>query len=268
MIFILQIYCPIHQSDNDRILYLFSCLNPQCNDRKNILLRVVHNSNGLKQSNKLFEDEWSVTESYDQSILEHKFDENLSLNKLEKYDRNIFVGFTPYFITVIDEPDDQTDMKKYEEKFSMKDLEEEVDENEKYEKNYPKAFENDKTNYKFYKQLHKCPEQILRYDWSGKPLMSRDENIASKLEKCPNCNSKRIFEFQLLPSLINHLWKERMAHIETIDEFETILFYTCGKNCNIKLFNSEQIFLFQENFKEDFYAQARTSLGAFQPCSK
>ncbi|KAI7693073.1 hypothetical protein SSS_10453 [Sarcoptes scabiei] len=31
--------------------------------------------------------------------------------------------------------------------------------------------------------------------------MSRDENIASKLEKCPNCNSKRIFEFQLLPSL-------------------------------------------------------------------
>ncbi|KAI7693075.1 hypothetical protein SSS_10453 [Sarcoptes scabiei] len=59
MIFILQIYCPIHQSDNDRILYLFSCLNPQCNDRKNILLRVVHNSNGLKQSNKLFEDEWS-----------------------------------------------------------------------------------------------------------------------------------------------------------------------------------------------------------------
>ncbi|KAH9529958.1 programmed cell death protein [Dermatophagoides farinae] len=178
---------------------------------------------------KLFDDDWgddgqslindsTLTESSSESIITKKYD-------FEKYSH-----FIPHYISVIDEPSNESiDKEKYEKIAKQIVI---VEENnsitEEYEKHYPEAFKNDKDNYRFYKQLRKCPEQIMRYEWSG------------------------VFEVQLMPSLINILWNNKKKTIENDDDtsldFETILFYTCGRNCNrTDNIHEEQVFVFKEN---------------------
>lgn len=255
MVFILQIYCPIDDSNDDRILYFFSCVNKNCSNKQCRLFRIVTKEKQTmkKMETKLFDDDWgddgqslindsTLTESSSESIITKKYD-------FEKYSH-----FIPHYISVIDEPSNESiDKEKYEKIAKQIVI---VEENnsitEEYEKHYPEAFKNDKDNYRFYKQLRKCPEQIMRYEWSGKPLKPSNKANIETSEPCKNCGSTRVFEVQLMPSLINILWNNKKKTIENDDDtsldFETILFYTCGRNCNrTDNIHEEQVFVFKEN---------------------
>lgn len=219
MAFILQIYCPIDYSNDERILYLFSCLNVECKDPEYYLTRIITVKSETKNDTN--------TET----------DRNIDLN--------IYSYFKPYYISVIEEPKEMINMEKYEK--MAKNCVYGTSEGEAYEKEHPTVFKNDKNNYKFYKQLRRCPEQILRYDWNGEPIIpSINSNFS--VERC-QCQSAMTFEFQLMPSLITFLMKNKNNKNAKINlDFETILAYTCQKNCtdSTKNFCNSKTFLFKD----------------------
>lgn len=113
----------------------------------------------------------------------------------------------------------------------------------------------DKTFQKFADRLGQNPEQVLRYEFKGKPLLysdadavgkflaSHSENAASSntkvttagsksgsgLPRCQNCGADRVFEVQLTPHAITELEAEDMS----VDgmEWGTIILGVCSKDC-------------------------------------
>ncbi|PKU47756.1 hypothetical protein llap_1956 [Limosa lapponica baueri] len=74
------------------------------------------------------------------------------------------------------------------------------------------------------------PEQIIRYCRGGEgPIWVSGENIPEEND-IPNCScgAKRIFEFQIMPQLLNHLQVDSLG--ESID-WGTLVVYTCADNC-------------------------------------
>ncbi|XP_072373890.1 programmed cell death protein 2-like isoform X2 [Scyliorhinus torazame] len=100
---------------------------------------------------------------------------------------------------------------------------------ERYEKS--KARHGDRTFVKFMKQISSCPEQILRYCWNGSPLLISSPTVAfeSATPVCETCASPRVFEFQLMPALVNML--KSATTEEASVEFGTVLIYTCERSC-------------------------------------
>ncbi|XP_054253889.1 programmed cell death protein 2 [Indicator indicator] len=75
------------------------------------------------------------------------------------------------------------------------------------------------------------PEQIIRYCRGGEgPVWVSGGNIPEEKD-IPNClcGAKRIFEFQIMPQLLNHLKVDSLG--ESID-WGTLVVYTCADNCS------------------------------------
>jgi pre-rRNA-processing protein TSR4 len=113
----------------------------------------------------------------------------------------------------------------------------------------------DKTFQKFADRLGQNPEQVLRYEFKGKPLLYSDTDAVGKLlaahsenapssnakvttttsrggaglPRCQNCGADRVFEGQLTPHAITEL----EAHDMSIDgmEWGTIILGVCSKDC-------------------------------------
>lgn len=66
---------------------------------------------------------------------------------------------------------------------------------EQYESDQEKSF------MKFQRRIKRNPEQCLRYSFKGNPLWISDE-IPKVIPKCTHCGSERVFELQLLPTLL------------------------------------------------------------------
>lgn len=125
------------------------------------------------------------------------------------------------------------------------------------EKDMKDAFESsmDKTFQKFADRLSQNPEQVLRYEYDGQPLLySRKDPIgklleppqgkdvkvktsgsgngsssSSKMPRCTNCGAERVFELQLTPHGITELEADEMS-LDGMD-WGTILLGVCGKDC-------------------------------------
>ncbi|NWW76913.1 PDD2L protein, partial [Climacteris rufus] len=150
--------------------------------------------------------------------------------------------FQPYYISVVDEEDyigfldtDHADklLREYQQREGV-DLEQMMSEsfeaegaNEKYEKSEVKSW--DRTFHKFMKRISVCPEQILRYSWGGQPLFITcpPANINQGIPACSNCGSSRVFEFQLMPTLVSMLQSDSDLSVE----FGTAVVYTCERSC-------------------------------------
>ncbi|NXO41978.1 PDD2L protein, partial [Locustella ochotensis] len=150
--------------------------------------------------------------------------------------------FQPFYINVVDEEDymgfldtDHADklLKEYQQRECV-DLEQMMSEsfvgedgNEKYEKSEVKSW--DHTFHKFMKRISMCPEQILRYSWGGQPLFITcpAADLDQGIPACSNCGSSRVFEFQLMPTLVSMLQSDSDLSVE----FGTVLVYTCEKSC-------------------------------------
>ncbi|NXF36509.1 PDCD2 protein, partial [Nyctibius bracteatus] len=90
--------------------------------------------------------------------------------------------------------------------------------------------DEDKIFQMFKEQVAAEPEQIIRYSRGGKgPIWVSSENIPEE-DDIPNClcGARRIFEFQIMPQLLNHLQVDSLG--ESID-WGTLVVYTCADNC-------------------------------------
>ncbi|KAH8724609.1 programmed cell death protein 2 [Phaeosphaeriaceae sp. PMI808] len=120
---------------------------------------------------------------------------------------------------------------------------------EVYESSIDKAFQ------KFADRLAENPEQVLRYEFKGKPLLYSDSDTIGKLlayhsenasstnakvtttssrggaglPRCQNCGAERVFEIQLTPHAITELEADELS----IDgmEWGTIILGVCSQDC-------------------------------------
>lgn len=121
------------------------------------------------------------------------------------------------------------------------------------EKDMKDAFESsmDKTFQKFADRLSQNPEQVLRYEYDGHPLLyskkdkvgklldppqGKDAKVktsgSGKIPRCTNCGAERVFELQLTPHGITELEAEDMS-LDGMD-WGTILLGVCSKDCQEK----------------------------------
>ncbi|EME40163.1 hypothetical protein DOTSEDRAFT_74853 [Dothistroma septosporum NZE10] len=115
------------------------------------------------------------------------------------------------------------------------------------------AFESsmDRTFQKFADRLSQNPEQVLRYEFGGQPLLYSRKDAAGKLlapaqekkdmkvkvqssggsniPRCGNCRAERVFELQLTPHLISELEAEEMG-LDGMD-WGTVILAVCSKDC-------------------------------------
>lgn len=118
------------------------------------------------------------------------------------------------------------------------------------------AFEStiDKTFQKFADRLAQNPEQVLRYEFGGSPLLysktdavgklfsssasfaseGKVQTVArlghgSRIPRCPNCGASRVFELQLVPQAIAELEVEEEG-LEGM-EWGTVILGVCEEDC-------------------------------------
>lgn len=213
------------------------------------LFRVISPTNAEPTSTNenLFEDNWDDDISDEPKLISSV--QKLSLE--EKVQHELIedcVYFKPHYISVIEEPSEKklnkNEIAIYEKKASLCDGSQSG--NDGYEKFVPEGFRNDKNNYRFYKRLRRYPMQIIRYELFGTPLRSSSKEF--QLEACPYCQSVRSFELQVMPHLINVLHQTKNSKIKELTlDFETIIMFTCSKNCSTQNFFKEQLILFKES---------------------
>lgn len=96
------------------------------------------------------------------------------------------------------------------------------------------AFEStmDKTFQRFADRLAQNPEQILRYEHEGQPLLySKTDKIGKawpRITRC-KCGGERSFELQLTPHAIDELESEDLS-LEGMD-WGTVIFASCKRDC-------------------------------------
>ena len=99
------------------------------------------------------------------------------------------------------------------------------------------AFEStmDTTFQKFADRLAQNPEQVIRYEFGGTPLLySKKDPVGDLLTKgripgCPNCGAKRTFEVQLTPNAIAELEASELS-LEGM-EWGTVIVGVCEGDC-------------------------------------
>ena len=110
----------------------------------------------------------------------------------------------------------------------------------------------DKTFHKFADRLAQNPEQVLRYEFDGQPLLYSSTDAVGKrlapehtaapvsskintsrqgngIPRCTNCGSERVFELQLTPHAITELEAGEMG-LEGMD-WGAIIMAVCSKDC-------------------------------------
>jgi pre-rRNA-processing protein TSR4 len=114
-----------------------------------------------------------------------------------------------------------------------------------------KLFEStmDKTFQKFADRMAQNPEQILRYEFRGQPLLystsdpvgkifsgssgkvgTVSSSNGGKIPRCTSCGAERVFELQLTPHAITVLEDEELS-LDGMD-WGTIILGVCGNDCS------------------------------------
>ncbi|GBB95330.1 hypothetical protein RclHR1_02510024 [Rhizophagus clarus] len=144
---------------------------------------------------------------------------------------------------------------------------------EKYEKPIlPKGY--DKTFKKFSDRVAEWPDQCVRYQFDGQPLLythndvtakllldnCNDKITSSKLPVCRWCKSTRVFELQLMPSMLTTLSTSSYIEENEINsdkkndnsifnlgmEWGTILVFTCKNNCEMNECGFNEVSYYEE----------------------
>ncbi|XP_055626312.1 programmed cell death protein 2 [Toxorhynchites rutilus septentrionalis] len=82
----------------------------------------------------------------------------------------------------------------------------------------------DKHFAEFKKRTANEPQQILRYHRGGVPLWLSPK-IPEEIPPCEECGSRRVFEFQIMPQLLNHLKNDNI-------DWGTLAIYSCEQSCD------------------------------------
>lgn len=92
---------------------------------------------------------------------------------------------------------------------------------------------DDKHFRKFRKECDKASKQIIRYKRNGEPLWIANiegttKEQLSNIPKCELCGEQRVFEFQIMPQMLNYLEDRNI-------DWGVIAIYTCLKSCCLPL---------------------------------
>ena len=270
MVFIGQIFCPLEIDSYDRYLIMFACNKANC--KRWSIIRYIQNaaeSNGQmdhSQPKQTFKEDW-LNDQDDWNDDSAKVDDQASANEINtssgqnnKADDQFVVVhedttefIQPYYLEV--EQEGQTEehakldshveelLKSYKEKNEKspsKDAEyTKIDETDILEN-----YNNDVQTYKFYKRLSLASGQVIRYGWAQKPLPNAT-NVNLDTANCDQCGSPRVFEFQLMPALINYL-KFKSNNLPLNLDFASVLVFTCKQNCSNKMLTRESYLLLEE----------------------
>jgi len=184
-----------------------------------------------------------------------------------------------------------TDMSKYQKYLDLQQAEENADDSEEgvswageaYEKQQlPRGF--DKAFKRFTERVSAWPEQCVRYEFGGSPLLFSNSDQAARsliaassdgygvyssasLPTCSHCGSNRTFEFQLMPNTLSLLsvTQHAMEEEQTTDktgmdqwnvgmEFGTVMVFVCEKDCNGSAANDleDKVTYFEEHVVAQF----------------
>ncbi|GJD12804.1 hypothetical protein Gasu2_68750 [Galdieria sulphuraria] len=101
-----------------------------------------------------------------------------------------------------------------------------------------------KEEWRYYKRMEHCPNQCVRYQFNGSPLITPwskwNKAMVSKIPRCQSCDSERVFELQLMSQFLYYLKmgaKKSNIQIPFLEDghlfmsLSTILVYTCSKDC-------------------------------------
>ncbi|XP_076011492.1 programmed cell death protein 2 isoform X2 [Genypterus blacodes] len=90
--------------------------------------------------------------------------------------------------------------------------------------------EDNKVFQRFKKRIAPEPHQVVRYSRGGSPVWLSAQRLPSDQDIPPcTCGSKRIFEFQVMPQLLNSL---RVDSTGASIDWGTLAVYTCSDSCN------------------------------------
>jgi pre-rRNA-processing protein TSR4 len=110
---------------------------------------------------------------------------------------------------------------------------------------------------KFKEIVKSSPDQVIRYQRSGDPLWISSKNIPGPkdIPDCEACGSSRIFEFQIMPQMLNRLNLDTLEQGnnglsgESID-WGVVTIYTCSSSCN-KSASYKREFLWKQEIDND-----------------
>ncbi|XP_062542166.1 programmed cell death protein 2 isoform X1 [Armigeres subalbatus] len=97
----------------------------------------------------------------------------------------------------------------------------------------------DKHFEKFKQRVAFDPDQVLRYDRKGKPLWL-SPIVPSEIPDCELCHGPRVFEFQIMPQLLNSLKNENI-------DWGTLAIFTCEQSCS----TPDNCYIKEYVFKQD-----------------
>mmetsp|Transcript_41592 Transcript_41592/g.114630 ORF Transcript_41592/g.114630 Transcript_41592/m.114630 type:complete len:333 (-) Transcript_41592:258-1256(-) len=91
---------------------------------------------------------------------------------------------------------------------------------------------------KFQRRLERSPAQVVRYSWGASPLWISDppEEVENNAwpPPCGLCGAPRVFEMQLMPTLLYELRRRCPEQVGDADiEWGTVLVYTCAGDCAV-----------------------------------
>ena len=261
LLMILQLYWPLQDSSYNRLFHVFACRNSSCwNDSaswivQRSLSKDLSYENEVishKPTKPMFEvaewddspEEIEVTKTADcqlSQLQDTQEGANLLPNKLSDLSiqpkcsiTNLLSGIDSYMLEYIDNgsipvasEDNSHEMSLYNEYLksggetvSVCNAVDDLEETDVFK---------DKTADEFYKEIGVFPSQVVRYQRKGEPLWACDKFVQnlSLVPNCESCSSKRIFEFQLLPTLVDYL----KIKGKTAVEFGNVLVFTCTGNC-------------------------------------
>lgn len=114
--------------------------------------------------------------------------------------------------------------------------------------------EDNKVFQRFKKRIAPEPHQVVRYSRGGSPLWVSSQHVPSDQDIPPcTCGAKRIFEFQVMPQLLNSLSVDSTG--ASID-WGTLAVYTCSASCD----GDDQYcpeFIWKQDFSSDQHTQTK-----------
>jgi pre-rRNA-processing protein TSR4 len=108
----------------------------------------------------------------------------------------------------------------------------------------------DATFQKFADRMAQNPEQVIRYEFAGQPLLySKVDGVAKALgskgmPRCAACGAGRVFELQLTPGAITELEADEMS-LEGM-EWGTVMVGVCEKDCQAYGVDDEEVGYLEE----------------------
>ncbi|KAI6655040.1 Programmed cell death protein 2-like [Oopsacas minuta] len=259
LLLIIQLYWPLYDSSYHRLFHVFACRNNSCwnNSASWVVLRSLSKDFSYETvisepSKPLFEvAEWDepldevevikTAESQSSQISQTQEGANLLPSKLSDLSiqsksniRKLLVAIDSFMLEYIEynnipvaNEDNTHELSLYNEylksggeELSVCSAVDDLEETDVFK---------DKTAENFYQQIGMFPSQVVRYQRGGEPLWASDKFVLnlSLIPNCESCGSKRTFEFQLLPTLVDYL----KIKGNTAVEFGNLLVFTCAANC-------------------------------------